>query len=84
MACGPNVLAAVCFVTTILLEHSHTLQFTCCLWLILWYNGRVEYSPKKLKIYYMALNRNIMCLPNSALKQNNLLQYEFYFFLLHA
>lgn len=27
MACGPNPVAAACFVSTVLLEHSHALLF---------------------------------------------------------
>lgn len=60
-----------------LLEHSHSLLFMCCLWLISFYNGRVEYSPK-IKIFTIyGLYRK--CVPTSAPQKNNLLQFVFKF-----
>lgn len=43
---GPPVLAS-----RVVLEHSHTLSFTCFLWLLSGYNGRLEKLQQRIMLH---------------------------------
>ena len=62
MACGPNLVAAACFASMVLLEHSHILLF---IFVYDWFHyAMAELSiPLKLKyLLYMAFTENV-CQP---------------------
>ena len=61
-----QIQPAACFVSKVVLEHSHEHEFTHCLLLLLHYSGRVKQLlqgasiPRNEYIYYVVLYRKML------------------------
>lgn len=47
MAHGPNLAHGQFFVNKVLFGYHHVRSFRYCLWLLLWYDGRVEHLQQR-------------------------------------